>query len=82
MKKLYLYLIAILLLTAVNLFSQDFAKKGKTVKVFVRVFVSVNGKPSKQLIDPKVDIANEEWHHFKHHDWILPSEKHKEFQEH
>jgi vitamin K-dependent gamma-carboxylase len=61
---------------------QDFAKKGKTVKVFVRAFVSVNGKPSKQLIDPKVDIANEEWHHFKHHDWILPSEKHQEFQEH
>ena len=52
---------------------QDFAKKGVTVKVFVRSYVSVNGKPSMQLIDPKVDIANEEWFHFKHHDWILPS---------
>ena len=50
-----------------------FAKKGKSVEVYVRAYVSVNGKPSKQLIDPKVDIANEEWHHFKHHDWILPS---------
>lgn len=52
---------------------QDFAQQGKTVKVFVRAHVSVNGKPSKQLIDPKVDLANEGWYHFKHHDWILPS---------
>lgn len=52
---------------------KDFAKKGKSVKVYVRSHVSVNGKPSKQLIDPNVDLANEEWHHFKHHDWILPS---------
>ena len=52
---------------------QDFAKKGKSVKVFVKAYVSVNGKPAKQLIDPKVDIANEEWYPFKHHDWILPS---------
>ncbi|WP_178987054.1 HTTM domain-containing protein [Winogradskyella schleiferi] len=52
---------------------KDFAKKGIPVKVFVKSYVSVNGKPSKQLIDPKVDLANEEWHHFRHHDWILPS---------
>lgn len=52
---------------------QDFAEKGKSVKVYVRAYVRVNGKGSKQLIDPKVDIANEEWYHFKHHDWILPS---------
>ena len=38
-----------------------------------RCYVSVNGKRSKQLIDPKVDLASEEWKHFKHHDWILPS---------
>ena len=52
---------------------QSFAKKDKTVRVYVRAYVSVNGRPSKQLIDPKVDIANEEWYHYKHHDWILPS---------
>lgn len=52
---------------------QHFAKKGTSVSVFVNTFVSVNGKASKQLIDPKVDLANEEWHHFKHHNWILPS---------
>ncbi|MBC3846002.1 HTTM domain-containing protein [Winogradskyella echinorum] len=52
---------------------QDFAKKGISVRVYVSAFVSVNGKPAKQLINPNVDIANEEWYHFKHHDWILPS---------
>ena len=51
----------------------DFAQKGKIIKVYVKAYVSINGKPVKQLIDPKVDIANEEWHHFRHHDWILPS---------
>lgn len=53
---------------------QDYAKKGIPIKVFVKAYVTVNGKASKQLIDQKVDLANEEWHHFKHHDWILPSE--------
>lgn len=52
---------------------QDFAKKDIAVKVFVKAYVSVNGKPLKMLIDPKVDLANEDWNHFKHHDWILPS---------
>jgi hypothetical protein len=52
---------------------KEFAKNGTSVKVYVTCYVSVNGKPSKQLIDPKVDLANEAWFHFKHHDWILPS---------
>lgn len=51
----------------------DFAKNDMTVKVYVRAYVSVNGKRSIQLIDPKVDLANEPWYHFKHHDWILAS---------
>lgn len=48
-----------------------YAEKGIDIEVYVRAFVSVNGKPSKQLIDPKVDLANVEWNHFKHHNWIL-----------
>ena len=52
---------------------QHFAEQGISVKVFVTAYVSVNGKASKPLIDSKVDLANEEWQHFKHHDWILPS---------
>ncbi|WP_179375300.1 HTTM domain-containing protein [Winogradskyella wichelsiae] len=53
----------------------DFAKKGIPVKVYINARIRVNGKPSRQLIDPKVDIAAEEWHPFKHHSWILPSKE-------
>ncbi|MFO8147007.1 MAG: HTTM domain-containing protein, partial [Gillisia sp.] len=52
---------------------RDFAKQGKDVQVFVDSKVSVNGRPFRRFIDPKVDIAAEKWQHFKHHDWILPS---------
>ncbi len=52
---------------------EDYAKKGKKVEVYVDGKVSVNGGPYKRLIDPKVDLAAEKWQHFKHHDWILPS---------
>ncbi len=50
-----------------------FASNGKTVKVFVKAYAGVNGKPLKPLTDPKVDLAQQEWQHFKHHNWILPS---------
>ncbi len=53
---------------------EEYAKEGKEVQVFVDAKVSVNGRPIKQLIDPKVDLANEKWTHFKHKDWILPSD--------
>lgn len=52
---------------------KEFAKRGTSVKVYVESYVSVNGGKSKQLIDPEIDLASEEWHHFKHHDWLLPS---------
>ena len=29
----------------------------------------------KPYIDPYTDLAAEEWHAFKHHNWILPEEK-------
>ncbi|MBO6607733.1 HTTM domain-containing protein [Psychroserpens sp.] len=51
----------------------EFAKQGIGIKVYVRSYLSVNGKRRKRFIDPEVDIANEEWYHFKHHHWILPS---------
>lgn len=52
---------------------KDYKKKGQDIQVFVNAKVSVNGKPHQQLIDPKTDLANAEWHVFKHNDWILPS---------
>ncbi|WP_299223009.1 HTTM domain-containing protein [uncultured Psychroserpens sp.] len=52
---------------------KEYAKNGMDISVYVRAFVSVNGRSSKQLIDPEVDLANVKWNPFKHHDWILPS---------
>src|SRR5690606_28593119 len=57
-----------------------FLAEGKEVKVFVRHSkVRINGKKSKKLIDPKVDLAAEKWSHFKHHDWILDQNAPKDF---
>ncbi len=52
---------------------REYAEEGKDIQVFVTAYLSVNGKPRKQLIDPKVDLASAEWSAFKHSDWILPS---------
>ncbi|MGY5846187.1 HTTM domain-containing protein [Salegentibacter sp. HM20] len=53
---------------------KEYANEGKDVQVFIDAKVSVNGRPMRRLIDPKVDMAAEKWQHFKHHDWILPSD--------
>ncbi len=53
----------------------EYARKGKDVEVYVDGKISVNGASYKPLINPKVDLAAEKWHHFKHNDWILPSAK-------
>ncbi|MFD2915076.1 HTTM domain-containing protein [Psychroserpens luteus] len=50
-----------------------YAEKGMDIEVYVKAYVNVNGRPSKPFIDSKVDLANEKWSPFKHHDWILPS---------
>ncbi|MDO1501938.1 HTTM domain-containing protein [Winogradskyella maritima] len=52
---------------------QHFAKEGKDVSVFVKAYVSVNGKPRKQFTDPTVDIASLPWRRFAHSEWLLPS---------
>lgn len=58
---------------------KEYAGKGKEVSVYaVNSKVSVNGKPYRALIDPMTDLANEPWNHFRHHEWILPSENGKE----
>lgn len=53
---------------------KEYAKKGKDVEVYVEGKVSVNGGPYHPFIDPHVDLAAEKWHHFKHNEWILPSQ--------
>ncbi len=53
---------------------KKYAEKGETVSVYaVNSKVSINGKPYRAFIDPKVNLANETWKHFEHHEWILPS---------
>lgn len=50
------------------------AQKRANISVYLENSkVSINGKPYRAFIDPKVDLANESWSHFKHHEWILPS---------
>jgi uncharacterized membrane protein YphA (DoxX/SURF4 family) len=53
---------------------KEYAKQGKDVMVFVSAFVSVNGRPYKQLVNPEIDLASVPWSHFKHSDWLLPSD--------
>ncbi|GAB5401068.1 MAG: HTTM domain-containing protein [Aureisphaera sp.] len=48
-------------------------EKGNDVAVFANCKVKINGGVYHPLIDPKVDLAQEEWHPFQHHEWILPS---------
>ena len=51
---------------------QKFANEGKLVSIYATSYVSVNGKPSKKLINPEVDLSEVEWNPLKHSDWILP----------
>jgi hypothetical protein len=49
------------------------AEKGRDVAVYMDSSVKVNDGVYHPFIDPNVDLAAEEWQHFKHHEWILPS---------
>lgn len=42
------------------------------VAVYADVWASLNGRPYQQLIDPKVNLAEEPWNYFESHDWIVP----------
>ena len=53
---------------------KEYAKQGRDVQVFVSAYVSVNGRPYKQLVNPEIDLAAVPWSHFKHSDWLLPSD--------
>ena len=58
-----------------QILKQDYAVNSDSISVYaVNSKVSINGKPYKAFIDPKVDLANEKWDHFGHHEWIFPSD--------
>lgn len=48
-------------------------EKGKNVAVYMESMVRVNDGIYHPFIDPTIDLAAEEWNHFKHSEWILPS---------
>lgn len=50
-------------------------EKGRDVAVYFESMISINQSKYHRFIDPDIDLAAEEWKHFKHHDWILPSPK-------
>jgi vitamin K-dependent gamma-carboxylase len=50
------------------------AAQGEDVAIYVRCRVRINGRRSKLLIDPKVDIASVSWQWFEHNSWVLESE--------
>lgn len=50
---------------------QEYALQGKDVSVFTDCEVSINQKPYRKFIDPKVDLAATEWNYFFHNEWIL-----------
>jgi len=57
-----------------QMLKNEYATNGKNISVYAQNSkVSINGRPYKAFIDPYVDLANEPWNHFKHHEWIFPS---------
>lgn len=51
------------------------AEKGRDVGVYLDSHIQVNTSDYSTFIDPKVDLAAEDWQYFKHHDWILLPEE-------
>lgn len=47
------------------------AQTGSPVEVRAEAYVSLNGRPSRLLIDPGVDLAQQQYQWHRHNDWIL-----------
>lgn len=54
---------------------KEFAAKGIEVSIFIDSKLSVNHKPYRTFVDPKVDFAEAKWDYFGHNDWILLYDK-------
>ncbi len=52
---------------------ETYAKQGKDIAVYADSRVRVNRHPLASLVDPKVDLAQEEWDPWRHHHWIMPA---------
>ncbi len=49
------------------------AEKDREVWVFAKSKVSVNGRDFSPMIDPSVNLTQQAWDPWRHHDWILPA---------
>lgn len=54
---------------------KKYNEKGEEIEIYVDSKISVNHKPYRTFIDPKVDMAQAKWDYFFHNEWILPSEQ-------
>lgn len=52
-----------------------YREKGQDVEVFADIRVQLNFREYNTYLNPTTDLAREEWHFFRHSDWILPEEK-------
>jgi hypothetical protein len=61
-----------MLLQTAHIVAGDFAARGiPGVQVYADVFVTMNGRPSRRLIDPAADLASKS-ETLRHKDWLLP----------
>ena len=56
----------------VQFLKKEYAKEGTDIEVYADGRVRVNNHPFQRLFDPTVNLAEVEWSHFSHHDWLLP----------
>lgn len=50
---------------------KEYAEKDIPIEIYAHVRVSLNGRKSELLIDPKLDLTTIEWDYFFRNDWIL-----------
>lgn len=54
---------------------KEYAENGVQVAIYAEAKVSLNGHPSRPLVDKNVDLASVTWEPFKHSEWILINEE-------
>jgi hypothetical protein len=45
---------------------------GSDNEIYGEVRCSLNGRDRQAMVDPQIDLAQVQWHRFKHSDWLMP----------
>ncbi|WGK66052.1 HTTM domain-containing protein [Croceiramulus getboli] len=53
---------------------KKYEAEGREVAIYANSQIQVNGRKYKKLVNDTIDLGQEPWDHFGHHDWLLPSE--------